>query len=243
MRKYQNSAIQENIVCIIQARVGSSRLPYKIGKKINGISILEFVYQAAINSYYITSTKIAFPKTSDNQYFINESRFINKEMYGIYDVDENDLLSRYWKCYEELKKQLNNIRAIVRITADCPILYFYPSVIDSLIYYHIKDNYDYSWNRCNNFRPSGLDVEVFNPNVLKELYLNKDNLSTEEKEHVTLNIRNNQEKYNIFNQGEQITSKNGVLFNTKFSIDTMEDFKKVSDCISLLNMYSQERGN
>lgn len=238
MRKHKKTYGFINVLCIVQARMGSTRLPGKVLKKIAGMPVLAYVLEAAKNSHYIPLTKIIVPLTEENKPLIDihkESEYFAKDDILAYDVPENDVLSRYYKCYKEISKN-NRIDNIVRITSDCPLLAFFPHIIDSIIYDHCVNEYDYSWNRHNNFMPSGLDVEVFKTKILEEMYLNIDSLTGAEKEHVTLYIRNNKDKYNILNQSADDSNLFWSDIKTKLSIDTKEDFEKISDIINLMKV-------
>ena len=224
----------EKTLCIIQARMGSSRLPGKVLMKISDWTILSYVFGAAKKAKSIDFVRIAVPLTLKDMELLKyclEYEDIESFMHTdieMFDGDQSNVLQRYYRCYKKFEKQ-NNIKvgAIVRITSDCPLLYFCPEKIDSVIKAHFKGFYDYSWNR-KNYLPSGFDVEVIKPKLLDEMYLNMDNLTKEEKEHVTLYIRNNDTKYNILNYKDKEDDKfkdNGLK---KYSIDTQEDFDRVS---------------
>lgn len=233
----------EKTLCIIQARMGSSRLPGKVLKKINGRSILSYVFGATKKTKNIDFVKIAIPYTAKDMELLSNSfeydpseTFRNSDI-SIVDGDQSNVLQRYYRCYKNFEKQ-NNIKvgAIVRLTSDCPLLYFHPEKIDSVIEAHFKGYYDYSWNRFN-YLPSGFDVEVFKPKLLDEMFLNIENLTKEEKEHVTLYIRNNDTKYNVLNYKDS-----SDRFNNdpgKYSIDTQEDFDKIN---ILIETYMEVRG-
>ena len=230
----------EKTLCIIQARMGSSRLPGKVLMKINGKSILSYVFGAAKKTKNIDFVKIAIPYTDkDMELLSNSFEYDSAETFrdsdiSIVDGDQSNVLQRYYRCYKNFEKQ-NNIKvgAIVRITSDCPLLYFCSEKVDSVIEEHFKGFFDYSWNR-KDYLPSGFDVEVIKPKLLDEMYLNMDNLTKEEKEHVTLYIRNNDTKYNILNYKN---SKDPLSERAlKYSIDTQEDFRRVKAIMNSLFM-------
>ena len=229
-------------LCIIQARLGSTRLPEKINKLINNKTILEYVYYAAKKSKFTDFIRIAIPsKDYDKITFQYKEK---KDIFYCYDGNEDDLISRYYHCFKSFEKNnYEEIKTIVRLTSDCPLLFYFDKIIDELITSHINTGFDYSWNRSL-FMPSGLDVEVFKSNILSEIYQlskEKNSIITEnEKEHCTLYIRNNISNYSInhqrvfeFNLSSMEKAYVSGIIKTKLSIDTEKDFEKVSDIMTL----------
>ena len=108
----------EKTLCIIQARMGSSRLPGKVLKKINGRSILSYVFGAAKKTKNIDFVKIAIPYTSKDMELLSNSfeydpseTFRNSDI-SIVDGDQLNVLQRYYRCYKNFEKQ-NNIKVLI----------------------------------------------------------------------------------------------------------------------------------
>ena len=108
----------------------------------------------------------------------------------------------------------NNIKTIVRITADCPIID--PKIIDECIKLHFKKNNDYTSNILKFTFPDGLDVELVNLNALiKSQRISNTKFNNE---HVTIYIRKSKlfKKYNY---------KNLINYsNRRWTLDNSEDF-------------------
>tara|TARA_B100001540_G_scaffold281519_1_gene271654 strand:- start:1274 stop:2038 length:765 start_codon:yes stop_codon:yes gene_type:complete len=197
------------IDCIIQARMGSSRLPGKVMMKIDSnhtvldsiISQLE--HCKLINRIIIATTK----KDEDN---IIE-KYCLKNLINIFRGNELDVLDRYFQCAKEYDS-----KDIVRITADCPLID--PEIVDKVISEYIEKKYDYSSNVLNRTFPIGTDVEVFSFKILKKVWENAKLPS--EREHVTLFIRNNKVKCKI---GNFESKKN--LKHIRITLDRQEDLE------------------
>ena len=120
----------------------------------------------------------------------------------------------------------NNIKTIVRITADCPIID--PKIIDECIKLHFKKNNDYTSNILKFTFPDGLDVELVN---LKALIKSQRISNTKfNNEHVTIYIRKSKlfKKYNY---------KNLINYsNRRWTLDNSEDFLFLKNVIKT-NIY------
>lgn len=173
------------ICAIIQARMGSSRLPGKVLMKLNGISVL----QCLIN-------QLEFAKLIDEKIIATS---INIEDDVIYEFTKSigidsfrgsylDVLDRYYQCAKHF-----SIQHIVRITADCPLID--PQIIDQTIEFYKKNNFDYVNNFQEKTFPSGTEVEVFSFSTLEKVWKNAKKSS--EREHVTSYIYTNPEQFSI----------------------------------------------
>ena len=112
------------IGCIIQARMGSSRLPGKVlMKSDNGKPLLYYV----INQLqYCTKVKNLVIATTTNQEDDEIEKFANNNSVNIFRGKEKDVLDRYFQCAKKY-----SFSTIVRITADCPLID--PQIVDRII--------------------------------------------------------------------------------------------------------------
>lgn len=205
-----------NFLCIIAARMTSSRFPGKCMKEICGIPMTEWVLRAANKSLYIDKAVIGITNEVSN---IPIKNYFKSEDVEEIECKSEDVLSRFYHiaCKYESKN-------IVRITSDCPLLYFYPDIIDTTIASHIVKQNDYTWNRGNFGTCSGLDVEVFTFNTLIKTY---DKATGSDREHVCPYMRN----HDKFKFGE-VTFYD--VFNQKWSVDTLDDLEKIQDAFNFL---------
>lgn len=202
-----------NIVCIIQARMGSTRLPGKVLKKISGKTILYYVVERIKKSKLIDGIVIATTTNSNDDVIVKEAENLKVDYFR---GSEDDVLSRYYFASKKF-----NADIIIRITSDCPLID--PTIIDTVIIKHIESKADYTANTIERTYPRGFDVEIFNMNILNETYKN----ATEkyQREHVTLYILENSEKYKLINvKAEGKLNRPDI----RVTIDKKEDYKLIS---------------
>lgn len=164
-------------VAIIQARMGSTRLPEKVLKDIGDEPMLWHVCERARCASLVDSVVVA---TSTEPEDDNVASFC--ERHGIQYVrgSEEDVIDRFYQAATEV-----NAGTIVRLTADCPLLS--PPVIDRVIRTYENSDAAYVTNILEYTHPDGLDVEVFSFDALKIAW--EEVSSPEEREHVTPYLR------------------------------------------------------
>ncbi len=174
-------------VAIIQARMGSNRLPGKVLMDIAGKTMLEHVVNRVSESRLVDQTVIATSNQLANQPIWN---LCQRRRWAITMGDEHDVLSRFWNA-----AQFYQAQQIVRITSDCPLID--PGIIDLAIstLSHNKQ-LDYVCNfHPNRSFPRGLDVEAFTMDALSRVVRSAD--SDRLREHVTLAIYENANRFQI----------------------------------------------
>lgn len=217
-----------NIVCIIQARTTSSRLPNKVLLNLpyNGDkTVLEQVINRVKKSKYINKIIVATTtnKTDDKIEILCKNLQIN-----CFRGSEDNVLSRY---YEAATKYGTDL--IVRITSDCPCID--PEILDELIEKHLNEKNDYTSNSLVRTFPHGLDCEIFLYKVLKEAYENAKERF--EFEHVTPYVyKINKNKYKI---GQLLLNKNKEYSKIRITLDTKEDY--ILLCEVYDNLYSNNK--
>ena len=198
------------IYAMIQARMGSSRLPGKVMKEVLGKPLLEHIIDRLQFCEKIDNIIVITSLEPENEPIINLCDKLNTDYFI---GDEKDVLDRYYKA--AIKFNLNENDSILRITADCPLID--PEIVDEVIVKHLENNYDYTTNTLIRTYPDGLDCEVFTLPILKEMWDKADLKS--EREHVTLYIKNNSDNYNLGNLKQDID-----LSDLRWTVDEKEDF-------------------
>jgi len=198
---------------IIQARMGSTRLPGKVMMKINDKPLIWYVIKRLKQSELIQKIFVA---TTTYQGDDKIEDFCNELEIECFRGSEDDVLDRY---YQTAKKY--NINNIIRITADCPLVDY--RLVDDMIKFYLKGNYDYVSNCLKPHYPDGMDIEIFKYCALEKAWNNAKLLS--EREHVTPYIWKN----SSFN-GKNIFVSENFGYNIDFShfrltVDTEEDFE------------------
>lgn len=128
------------IVCIIQARLTSTRFPKKVLEKINGKSMIALVCEAAREARFVDQVVVAWA-------------------HKFTHLDENDVLGRF----REIALR-TNADVIVRLTSDCPLLKgcYIDEAIGGYLY---KDEYYFNNREHRNYW-DGLDVQVMSKECL-----------------------------------------------------------------------------
>lgn len=202
-----------NIVCIIQARTTSSRLPNKVLLSLpcgSDKTVLEQVINRVNKSKLINKIVVA---TTINETDNPIENLCKNLKIACSRGSEDNVLSRYYQAAEENKAEM-----IIRITSDCPCID--AEIIDELIEKHFKEKNDYTSNTLIRSYPHGLDCEIFSFNLLEEAYKN----ATEkfEKEHVTPYIyKTNKDKFKI---GNLVLKDSKEYEKIRITLDTKEDY-------------------
>ncbi|WP_427338101.1 cytidylyltransferase domain-containing protein [Caloranaerobacter sp. DY30410] len=202
------------VVAIIQARMGSTRLPGKVMKDLFGKTVLAHVVERVKQSKEVDEIVIATTTLEKDNVIVKEA-----EKCGVkyFRGSEDDVLSRYYYAAKE-----NNADIVVRITSDCPLID--PIIIDSIVKFYKENDYDIVTNAGIDLSqrtfPRGLDTEVFSFKVLEEAFNNaKENY---QREHVTPYIYENSNKIHYY--------KNDVNYSEyRWTLDTEEDFKLIKE--------------
>ncbi|MEE2876144.1 MAG: aminotransferase class III-fold pyridoxal phosphate-dependent enzyme [Chloroflexota bacterium] len=165
------------ILAIVQARMGSTRLPGKVLKKVQGKSLISLLLGRLSGSQLIDRVVVATTDTHLDDQLTEECFSLG---YDVFRGSENDVLSRYYYAAEEYCAS-----TIVRITGDCPLIDC--EIVDQVIRnFHINE-VDYASNIEPPSFPDGLDVEVFSFNALRKAFLEAND--PREREHVTTYLR------------------------------------------------------
>lgn len=143
-------------VAIVQARMGSSRLPGKVLAPIGGMSMLARVARRASRARLLQGLVVATTTSAPDDAIVKEC--VRLEI-PFYRGKEDDVLDRYYQT-----ALFYGIDVIVRITADCPLTD--PEVIDSVVGEFIVKKPDYASNVMERRYPRGLDVEVMSMKAL-----------------------------------------------------------------------------
>ena len=214
------------IVAIIQARMGSTRLPGKSLLPFGDTSVLGYLIKRISLSKFIDKIVVATTDADLDNKIVLES---NRIGVNVFRGSEQDVLERFYKAAKEYKANF-----IVRLTADDP--FKTASIIDDAIRKLLDENLDYCSNTISPSFPEGLDVEVFSYAALAEAYHNEP--CEFEREHVTPYIwKNKNEKFKI----GQIVDENN-LSNWRMTIDYKSDYDdlcRLADLVPINSTYKE----
>ncbi len=195
------------IGAIVQARMGSQRLPGKVLTKIGSELVLERIVNRLRLCTGLAAIVVA---TTELQ---NDDRIRDwcvRNRVECFRGSEEDVLDRY---YRAAKKY--NFSAVVRITADCPLID--PLVVDKLISLFRIQKPD-AISLAGSF-PDGLDCQIFSLNALEKAWLKAELKS--DREHVGTYIeKTNRQEFNII--GVELFENLG---HHRWTLDEKADFE------------------
>lgn len=205
-------------VAIIQARMGSTRLPGKVLKKVLGKPLLEYQLERVKKSRLIDEIVVATTVKEQDQPIVD---FCMEKGVSCYRGSEEDVLARY---YEAAKAYEADI--VVRLTSDCPVID--PGVIDRVIQAFLEDEEaDYVSNTLERTFPRGMDTEVFSFQALEQAFQSARMQS--EREHVTPYIWKNSDRFSI----KSVFHRDDLSIH-RWTVDTPEDFELIKKMIEHL---------
>ena len=201
------------ILTIIQARLGSSRLPGKVMLLLAGKPLILRMYERVACSKYAGKIVVAITEEEDDNDLFKLCKQYNIETFR---GNTLDLLDRH---YEAAKQYGTD--AVVKIPSDCPLID--PEIIDKVILYYInnRDKYDFVSNLHPPTYPDGNDVEIMSFEALEKAWINAK--KDFEREHTTPYIWENPDKFRIWN----VVWEKGFDYSMthRFTIDYKEDYE------------------
>ena len=214
------------IAAIIQARMGSSRLPNKVLMDIDGKPSLKFMIDRIKKSKRVEKIIVA-TTTDERDKVIVE--FCVKNNILFYCGSENDVLDRYYNASKN-----NNIKTIVRLTSDCPLID--PYLIDKTIDLYFDKAVNYAANAVPpelKKYPDGSDVEVFSFDTLQRTWAETTDLK--DREHVTFYMWDKRDNFNTI-----MLDNEHDWGRYRITVDYIEDLELVRKIVKKLNDNNQD---
>jgi glutamate-1-semialdehyde 2,1-aminomutase/spore coat polysaccharide biosynthesis protein SpsF len=165
------------VVGVIQARMASTRLPGKVLADIAGHAMLWHVVSRVYAARRLDQVVVA---TSNEPSDDAIAMFCATNRFECFRGNARDVLDRFYRA-----AKYYGADAIVRITADCPLID--PRVIDRLVDVYYQGSYDYVTNTLRYTYPDGLDAEVFSFDALQRAF--REARKPADREHVTSYFR------------------------------------------------------
>ncbi len=199
-----------SVVAIIQARMGSSRLPGKVLRDLCGATMLARGIERIRRARTLDNIVVATTTGQEDDAIVAECRRLSVDVHR---GSANDVLARYHGAARAASAD-----AIVRITSDCPLID--PRVVDSVVGM-LEGAIDYASN-THDIRsfPRGLDCEVFHRDTLERMA--RMARSAAAREHVTVFVREHPE---LFRTAQLVADRDDS--DLRWTVDTDADFALV----------------
>jgi len=172
------NAPSPRVIVIIQARMGSTRLPGKSMLSLGRKTVIQSVVGRVRRARLVDQVIVAIPDTPDNDRL---EQHLSELAIPCYRGSETDVLDRYYRCAREYLGD-----NVVRVTGDAPLMA--PEVIDLVIKEHLQGECDYTsngWGAGRTF-PLGFDVRIMTAAVLERVQ--RQAREPYDREHVTTYI-------------------------------------------------------
>lgn len=204
------------VVAVVQARMSSTRLPGKVMMRLADRPILDWIFRAARCSTEIDEVILATSLDPSDDLLAD---YAQTRDIAVVRGSLNDVLERFVLAAEHTQAD-----AIVRLTADCPLLD--PALIDAVVsMWRHNDDTDYVATTLHRTLPRGLDVECVKVSALLDL---REKATGYHRTHVTsmLYAAGSQ-----FSQLGLVTSPDRSQH--RLTVDTPQDFEALSEITSL----------
>ena len=198
-------------LAIVQARLGSSRLPKKVLLKIKDLELINILLYRLSKSKKIDKIIVA---TTTDEIDDELEKIVKEAGYDVYRGSKEDVLDRYYQA-----AKIYHPKNVIRITGDCPLID--SEIVDEVITTMENSNFD----NCNNTYPptfpDGLDLEIFTFETLQKSWQQSTDIY--DREHVTPFMHHSKQ----FNVNTVSNSKD--LSSLRWTVDEKVDFDVVND--------------
>lgn len=165
------------VLALVQARMGSTRLPDKVMLQINGVPIIELLLSRLSLAREINEIVVATSVDARNKPLVDHVHMLG---YACESGSEDDVLDRFVQAAHK-----HSADVIVRITADCPLTD--PALVDEAVRGFKEAGVDYFSNVDPPTYPDGLSIEVCTYSALERA--SRETASKHDREHVTPHLR------------------------------------------------------
>lgn len=199
------------VVAIVQARMGSTRLPNKVMKRIEGVPMIELLLARLARSAELDQIIVATSTDPRNQELVAHVQGLG---YACEQGSENDVLDRFIKA-----GTAHGADVVVRITGDCPLVD--PTLVDECVRRFRLADVDYLSNVSPPSYPDGLDIEVVRMAALIRTMQESNRIY--DHEHVTPYVRESGHFSTAAMQNKE------DLSGLRWTVDEPADFDVVSN--------------
>ena len=201
-------------VCVVQARMGSTRLPGKVLAELGGRSVLALLL-ARLGTAGLGPAVVATSHLERDDILAAEAARLGAVVVR---GPEDDVLSRFAATLERVPAD-----RVVRLTADCPLLD--PQLVLAALALHRTSGADYTSNTLERTFPDGLDVEVIEADALMEAAVEA--TDPFEREHVTPFLYRRPDRYRLAS-----LETPALLGHERWTLDTPEDLDQLRTIVA-----------
>jgi spore coat polysaccharide biosynthesis protein SpsF len=206
----------DRVVAIVQARMGSARLPGKSLAPFAGSTVLQHMVERL---RLVSSPLEIVVATSDRDEDDEIVRVCAEAAVQVFRGEADDVLARFVGCVDSLPVRSD---MVLRVCADRPLLC--PVVIDELVAaYDELGRPDYVSNNRPPSYPDGLDVELVRTQCLEEAH--RESNDPYEREHVTPFVYRRPERFSLGG----VICPFGNFSHVRLALDTREDLERLRD--------------
>lgn len=206
------------VVAVIQARMGSQRLPGKVLKDLGDRPALDWCVEAALHAPGVDEVVVATSTLHENDVIVD---YAKTKKVGIFIGSETDVLSRFIGVANS-----RNADVLVRLTGDCPFLD--PAVISEVIQLRGMKHAEYATNTDPPSYPDGLDVEVFTRAALEAAH--KEATRGTDRDCVTRFMVRNRHRFPASN----LVCPLPGMVSERWVLDSPEDYLFLTEIVSRL---------
>ncbi len=217
-----NPNLEQNTFVVVQARMGSERLPGKTMKLLGGRPMLAYLIETILTRFPADRIALVTSRNPENR-VIRE--YASKRKIWCYSGSEQDVASRYLAAIQ----QMPEAGYFFRICGDTP--YYDPELFDTGHKEIRGRSIDFVSSMPNRGYPMGCNLELFRSSLFEEQYKNFD--SAQHKEHVTSFFYERLDEFDHKLVSCQIPGYN--YDDYKFSVDTTEDFEMAAAMLARMN--------
>ena len=195
---------------IIQARMGSTRLPGKIMLEIEDRPMIGHVVERAKRIPNVDCVIVATSTSTREKPLV---QYLRSQDIPVFRGSERDVLGRYVRAAEKF-----DIDTVVRLTADNPLLM--PGISAQVVHVFQEKECDYASNTVVETYPTGLSTEVISSDALFEV--DQRTNDPRDREHVTRYIRQHSDQFRLCSVTDEVNHS-----NIRWTVDREEDLKLV----------------
>lgn len=207
---------RRKIVAVVQARLGSSRLPLKSLLCLRDLPVIDWVTRRLAQARRVDGIMVAVPDTELDQALLEHLR---RRGVPCMAGPEDDVLARFCLAARQAEAGL-----VVRVCADNPLIW--GEAVDRLADFYEAANCDYAYNHIprHNRWPDGLGAEILSRDLLERL--NAEAKQPSQREHCLNYIWDNADSFRIatFDPVEDWLCRPDL----RLDLDRPEDFRRLA---------------